>query len=128
VGYHAEIYHFVVVCPHASAVFLLGEFNGWSTTATPMHNTEEDVWQIDVEMAAGQDDFSYFVIDDRWQTGQAPFGNTFMLPGTWARLVRTPAATPEPRHVATPEPPPHVAVPIAPGLARPPRSGSERLN
>jgi 1,4-alpha-glucan branching enzyme len=85
-----ERYHFVVVCPNAAAVFLMGAFNGWSTTATPLRKTEPDVWQLDVEMPGGETDFSYFVIDERWQTGRAPFGNTFMLPGTWAKVFRTP--------------------------------------
>ena len=86
-----ETYHFVVVCPEAAAVFLLGEFNDWSTTATPMSMTEADVWQIDVELPAGQTRFSYFVIDQRWCTGRAPFGNTYLLPGTWANVFRTAA-------------------------------------
>jgi len=90
-----ETYHFVVVCTHAAGVFLLGEFNGWSTTATPMRQTETDVWQIDIEMAAGQNDFTYFVIDDRYRTGRAPFGNTFMLPGSWATVMRTKVEAPQ---------------------------------
>src|SRR4051794_23403142 len=84
-----ETYHFVVVCPNAEGVFLLGEFNRWSTTATPLRKTESDVWQIDIEMPAGQSGFSYFVIDERYRTGRAPFGNTFLLPGTWAKVLRT---------------------------------------
>ena len=86
-----EIYHFLVVCPNASGVFLLGDFNGWSTSATPMTKTEADIWQIDLRMAAGQTRFSYFVVDERWRTGRAPFGNTFTLPGTWAKMFRTAA-------------------------------------
>ena len=102
---HIERYHFVVVCPHAAAVFLLGAFNGWSTTATPMKKTEDDVWQLDVQMKGGQTDFSYFVIDERWQTGRAPFGNTFMLPGSWAHVYRTavpPEGDPTANAAATP--------------------------
>ena len=49
-----EPYHFVVVCPNAAGVFLLGEFNGWSTTATPTRRTEQDVWQIDLDLPGGQ--------------------------------------------------------------------------
>jgi 1,4-alpha-glucan branching enzyme len=86
-----ETFHFVVVCPHATAIYLLGDFNNWSTTATPLQPTERDVWQLDLLLPGGHHDFSYFVIDDRWRTGRAPFGNTFMLPGTWATVVRNAA-------------------------------------
>ena len=92
-----ETYHFVVVCPNAEAVFLLGDFNGWSTSATPMRNTERDVWQIDIEMPAAERRFSYFVIDSRYRTGRAPFGSTFLLPGTWAKVVRSAAPLSGPR-------------------------------
>ena len=82
--------HFCVVCPDAQEVFLLGAFNDWSTTATPMQCTEEHVWQLSVRFATGMSDgpFAYFVIDKNYRTGRAPFGPTYLLPGSWATVVR----------------------------------------
>ena len=105
----SDVYHFRVVCPHAGEVYLLGAFNGWSTTATPMSRAGENVWQLSLELpdeppnrdrrrpnsGATESDpagrFSYFVIDKRRGTGRAPFGGTYLLPGTWAAVVETPA-------------------------------------
>lgn len=100
------VYQFCVVCPGADQVCLMGEFNGWSTTATPMLNTEEHVWQLAVELpdqalrVAGssvEPRFSYFVIDKRRGTGAAPFGGTYLLPGSWAAVVRMPENDPTER-------------------------------
>jgi hypothetical protein len=101
------VYSFRVVCPYAEEVYLLGAFNRWSTTATPMARVGEDVWQLNLELpdepsdrrhrrgaaprpsdAAPAERFSYFVIDKRRNTGAAPLGNTYLLPGTLASVVR----------------------------------------
>jgi 1,4-alpha-glucan branching enzyme len=87
-----ETLHFCVVCSHAEQVYLLGAFNNWSTTATPMKKTEDHVWQVSMRFGdapAPREDFAYFVVDREYRTGRAPFGPTFLLPGTWATVVRT---------------------------------------
>ena len=92
----ANLYHFCVVCPAAQQIYLVGRFNGWSTTATPMVRTEECVWQLSVKFPEGSEaaprrrgeGFSYFVIDKEFMTGRAAFGNTYLLPGSWATVVR----------------------------------------
>jgi len=105
----ANVYQFSLVCPNAEEVYLLGAFNGWSTTATPMSRAGENMWQLSLELPeeppqrsdrirrAGASKvgtaaprFSYFVIDRRWQTGSAPLGNTYLLPDAWASVVRRP--------------------------------------
>jgi len=94
-----ERYEFRVVCPDAQEVYLLGDFNGWSTTATPMVRTREHVWQVSLELPSDQPAtgrgawaqgarFGYFVIDKQWMTGSAALGNTYLLPGTWADVAR----------------------------------------
>jgi 1,4-alpha-glucan branching enzyme len=98
------VYQFCVICPGADQVCLMGDFNAWSTTATPMRNTEEHVWQLAIELpdeglrggsgiggSAAPTRFSYFVIDKRRGTGAAPFGGTYLLPGSWAAVARMPA-------------------------------------
>lgn len=90
-----ELFHFCVVCPTAQQVFLMGEFNGWSTTATPMQRTEDNIWQLSVSFRESiwqpkpEGRFAYFVVDRDYKTGRARFGPTFLLPGTWATVVRT---------------------------------------
>jgi 1,4-alpha-glucan branching enzyme len=84
-----EVYNFVVVCDDAQEVFLLGDFNRWSTNATRMELTEQHIWQLSLELPPGEHRFSYFVVDRRHRSGQvAPFGNTYFLPGTWGAVVR----------------------------------------
>ncbi len=88
-----DTFHFCVVCPNAQQIFLLGDFNNWSTTATPMQNTEEHVWQISMRVAdhaapTGRKGFAYFVVGKDYGTGRAPFGPTFCMPGTWATVLK----------------------------------------
>lgn len=89
-----ETYNFIVVCAHAQQVSLMGDFNNWSTTATPMETTEANVWQLAVQLPVGDHQFSYFVIDQHFGTGRARFGSTYLLPGTWARVIRDSVAHP----------------------------------
>jgi 1,4-alpha-glucan branching enzyme len=85
-----EVYNFVVVCNDAQDVFLLGDFNDWSTSATRMELTEEHIWQLSLELPRGDHHFSYFVVDRKLGSGQvAPFGNTYFLPGTWGAVIRS---------------------------------------
>ncbi|HSV16047.1 MAG TPA: hypothetical protein VLI90_17430 [Tepidisphaeraceae bacterium] len=84
-----EVYNFVVVCDDAHEVYLLGDFNHWSTNATRMQPTEQHIWQLSLQLPPGEHRFSYFVVDRRSPSGRvAPFGNTFPLPGTWGAVVR----------------------------------------
>jgi 1,4-alpha-glucan branching enzyme len=84
-----EVYNFVVVCREAQKVFVVGDFNRWSASATPMQETERDVWQLSLDLPRGNHHFSYFIIDSRFRTRQAPFADAYLLPGTWATVVRS---------------------------------------
>jgi 1,4-alpha-glucan branching enzyme len=55
--------------PFAQAVYLLGEFNRWSTTATPMFYVGRGVWEASLTVKTGVKQLAYFV----WQDGH-PFG------------------------------------------------------
>jgi 1,4-alpha-glucan branching enzyme len=93
--YALEVYNFVVVCDDAQEVYLLGDFNHWSTSATRMELTEQHIWQLSLQLPAGEHRFSYFVVDRQHRGGQvAPFGNTYFLPGTWGAVVRGDADRP----------------------------------
>jgi hypothetical protein len=53
---------FVLVAPAASRVAIVGDFNGWSPTATPMRRTAAGLWSIDLPLAAGRHTYA-FVVD-----------------------------------------------------------------
>ena len=71
-----------------------------------MSRVDGNTWQLSLELpddppktnnnrpvARGRNTgrgFSYFVIDKRWNTGSAPLGNTYLLPGDGAEIVRRP--------------------------------------
>jgi 1,4-alpha-glucan branching enzyme len=91
-------YHFCVVCPTAEQVFLIGDFNDRGPAATPMEHTEENVWQLSMQIRESEaraakgghpPRFSYRVMGQMGLSGRAPFGTNYCLPGTWSALVRT---------------------------------------
>lgn len=86
-----ETLDFVVVCGQAQRVYLLGDFNNWSPTATPLRRIERHVWQVSLCLPSGRGNphFSYLVIDERSGARRAPFDSAYLLPGTWAAVVRT---------------------------------------
>jgi 1,4-alpha-glucan branching enzyme len=55
--------------PFAQAVYLLGEFNRWSTATTPMSYVGRGVWEAKLRLESGPSRLAYFV----WQHGR-PFG------------------------------------------------------
>ena len=58
---------FVVVAPHASKVTLVGDFNNWNDTKTPMVRTPNSaVWTVTLPLTAGRHVYAYLV-DGIWQ-------------------------------------------------------------
>jgi hypothetical protein len=53
---------FVLFAPAASRVTIVGDFNRWSPTATPMRRTTAGLWSIDLPLAAGRHTYA-FVVD-----------------------------------------------------------------
>jgi len=56
---------FTYTQPGAGAVFLAGDFNDWSTTATPMARDENGVWSVVVTLTPGAHEYK-FVVDGEW--------------------------------------------------------------
>jgi hypothetical protein len=57
---------FVVVAPEASKVALVGDFNDWSDTKTPMVRVANSaVWTVTLPLTAGRHLYSYMV-DGQW--------------------------------------------------------------
>lgn len=51
----------------AQSVMLVGDFNNWDKTATPMKQAKNGSWQVDVKLEAGQEyQFRYFVNEKDW--------------------------------------------------------------
>src|SRR5439155_14165721 len=59
---------FRTACRGARQVYLVGEFNGWSRTAHPMHRYDGDTWELTLTLPPGSHRFRYFTDDGRWLT------------------------------------------------------------
>jgi hypothetical protein len=65
---------FVFVAPTARNVSLVGDFNGWDATATPMRRTDgRATWSVSVPLAVGRHVYAFVVDGNDWVADpQAP--------------------------------------------------------
>jgi hypothetical protein len=56
---------FRVEAPEDATVTLVGDFNGWNPTATPLAYAGRGVWEADVPLAPGEYEYKY-VVNGRW--------------------------------------------------------------
>jgi hypothetical protein len=61
---------FRLVKPDAKGVFLCGEFNGWSISATPMDRHDDGYWEATVSLSPGKYQYK-FIVDGEWLTDPA---------------------------------------------------------
>lgn len=61
---------FSFVAPEAKAVFVAGEFNHWSTTATPLRRDASGKWSATVSLPPGKHAYK-FVVDGDWKVDEA---------------------------------------------------------
>ena len=54
---------FRVWAPRASAVSVVGDFNGWNTEANPMHKVTDGIWETMIENVNDYDAYKYVVTD-----------------------------------------------------------------
>jgi hypothetical protein len=60
---------FVLVAPAAASVALVGDFNDWSASATPLERTERDgVWWVTVPLEPGRYRYSFVVDGTTWRS------------------------------------------------------------
>ena len=52
---------FVFVAPNAATVTIVGDFNAWSPTATPMRRSPNGLWSIDLDLPSGRHNYGFFV-------------------------------------------------------------------
>ncbi|HEX8849807.1 MAG TPA: glycogen-binding domain-containing protein [Gemmatimonadaceae bacterium] len=66
---HDTVYivRFTLVHPEAHRVTLVGDFNGWSPSATPLVAAQGDsVWAASVTLPAGRHEYAFIVDGERW--------------------------------------------------------------
>jgi 1,4-alpha-glucan branching enzyme len=52
---------FRVWAPHAKKVFVIGTFNDWNKTSTPLFNAKNGYWSRDVPKAKAGDEYRYII-------------------------------------------------------------------
>jgi hypothetical protein len=66
-----RVVEFALVAPHASRVSVVGDFNGWDPTATPMRRTRGRLWQAAVPVPVGRHVYAFVVDGDQWMPDPA---------------------------------------------------------
>jgi 1,4-alpha-glucan branching enzyme len=62
-----RIVHFVLVAPKATSVSVVGSFNDWDPTATPLHRTAAGgSWVVAVPLQAGRHQYAFIVDGVHW--------------------------------------------------------------
>ncbi len=95
-GAHFEIRNGVDGCvfrtwaPHAKSVFLIGDFNAWADSVSPMHRiTEQGIWEIFQPAVKEFDHYKYLIEDHsgQSQTKIDPYGfHMETRPGTASKV------------------------------------------
>ena len=63
----SHAFQFVLVAPRATHVELVGDFNDWDATRTPMRRTgREALWTAVVPLVPGRYHYAFFVDGSRW--------------------------------------------------------------
>ncbi len=63
----SRAFQFVLVAPRATHVELVGDFNDWDATRTPMRRTgREALWTAVVPLVPGRYHYAFFVDGSRW--------------------------------------------------------------
>jgi len=64
---HGSTVQFVIVAPTASEVSLVGDFNDWNPSATPMELVADNrVWSVTIPLDAGRYRYAFLVNGDTW--------------------------------------------------------------
>jgi hypothetical protein len=71
-----RLVQFVLRAPAASRVTLVGDFNAWSRTATPLaRDNSADAWSATVALRRGRYHYAFVVDDTRWVPGAGVRGH-----------------------------------------------------
>jgi hypothetical protein len=61
------IHQFVLIAPSASSVSLVGDFNAWNTSATPLQR-QGSAWTVEIALPPGRHMYSFVVDGSEWVT------------------------------------------------------------
>lgn len=68
-GDTVHVVRFLFIAPAARSVAIVGDFNGWSRTATPLAPTGAGgAWSATVALPVGQHQYAFIVNDSTWTT------------------------------------------------------------
>lgn len=76
-------------CIWADRIYVTGDFNEWTRTATPMTQARDGVWRATVELPAGRSFQFRYLIDGQWQTDWHADGSVTNSFGSENSLVDT---------------------------------------
>jgi hypothetical protein len=63
-----HVVRFVFADPTAREVFLAGDFNGWSRTATPLEDASgAGQWTVELTLPVGRHEYAFIVDGERWE-------------------------------------------------------------
>lgn len=74
-------------CIWADRIFLVGDFNEWCTTATPMHQDRDGVWRVTLDLLQGSHYEYRYLIDGDWKTDYHADGFTTNAHGSENSVV-----------------------------------------
>lgn len=63
---HRPSVAFTLVAPRASSVHLVGDFNDWNPSATPLAKNSDGAWETHVRLSPGQYNYAFVIDDSRW--------------------------------------------------------------
>lgn len=76
---------FAIVAPSAARVALVGEFNDWDATATPMTRVSGNGWRVALPLGYGRHVYAFIIDDGQWVTDpRAP-----IAPERWFGVQRS---------------------------------------
>ena len=63
-----HVTHFMLVAPGASSVSVVGDFNDWDDSATPLRlaSSKNGVWSVELPLAPGRYKYTFLVDGVRW--------------------------------------------------------------
>jgi hypothetical protein len=65
---HVRVVFELPACIWADRIFLVGDFNSWSTDVTPFVQGRDGVWRAAVDLPAGRSYQFRYLVDGSWQT------------------------------------------------------------
>lgn len=89
-----ETWVFTLIRPRAHRVYLVGDFNAWSTTAVAMDRLADGRWAAVLELGPGVYRFRYYA-DGVWLTDFAAFGVERNRSGQFDSVLWVPAGAAE---------------------------------